>query len=224
MPGGGLVTPTRTSPHPWIAALLSAAALAAACSGRGNPFLGPTPRAWADGPVRWLMLPAETRQFRRLRSDGEAAIFVEEFWRRRDADPTEPGNAARERFEARVAAADRQYGELEVRGSLTDRGRALVLLGPPSLLRHGRRASPTWAPARPLRTARGGGASLPVRYLIVETWEYRLADLSPPLAALVTSAGGEGITLTFVLGEQARLIEGGRFLDMAAEAAVRLAG
>ena len=174
--------------------------------------------------MQWLMLPAERRQFRRLRHDGEAAIFVEEFWRRRDPDPTAPGNPARERFEARVAAADRQYDEPDVRGSLTERGRALVLLGPPSLLRHGRRASPTWAPARPLRATRGGGTSPTVHYLVVETWEYRLADLAPPLASLIAGDGGEGISLVFVLGEEARLIEGARYLDMAAEAAVRLAG
>jgi len=168
------------------------------------------------------MLPAETRQYRRLRSDAEAAIFVEEFWRRRDPDPTVPDNPVRERFEARVAAADRQYGAPGLRGSLTDRGRAMVLLGPPALLRHGRRASPTWAPTRPMRATRGG--ELPVHYLVVETWEYRLDDLAPPLAALVAARGEEAIVLTFVLGEEARLIEGGRFLDMAAEAGVRLAG
>lgn len=169
------------------------------------------------------MLPAEKRQLRSLRNDGEAAIFIEEFWRRRDPDPAVPGNPCRESFEARVAAADRQYGEPALRGSLTDRGRTLVLLGPPSLLRHGRRASPTWAPARALRAA-GGGGSQPVRYVIVETWQYRLVDLPPPLAALLAEYDEQAISITFVLGDEARLIEGGRFLDLAAEASVRIAG
>jgi GWxTD domain-containing protein len=186
-----------------------------ACGGASNPYLGPAARAWAEGPVRWLILPAELREFARLRGDGEMARFVEEFWLRRDPDPAAEGNPARERFEARVAAADDLYGEAGLRGSLTDRGRALVLLGPPSLLRSARRNTPAWRPAR------SAGDPMPVRQVAVETWEYRRDDLPPALRALLDGRA-DTVALTFQLGDRARLIEGEGYLVLAAQATVRL--
>ena len=38
----------------------------------------------AEGPTRWLMLPEEERQLRRLHTTREAVAFIEAFWRRRD--------------------------------------------------------------------------------------------------------------------------------------------
>lgn len=197
--------------------LLAALVLAlAGCAGGGNPRLSEPVREWAAGPVRWLMLPAERDELARLTSDAEAAIFVREFWRRRDPDPVGDGNAARRRFEERVAAADRHYGEGGVRGSLTARGRALILLGPPHVLRRERRAVPAWRPAR------ARGKPMPVEPMPVEIWEYRLADQSPPLAALLRAQGEAAVVLCFALGERAKLIEGERYLEWAAQATVRL--
>lgn len=200
-------------PSSLFAALLLALA---GCAGGGNPRLSEPVREWAAGPVRWLMLPAERGELARLTSDAEAAIFVREFWRRRDPDPAGDGNAARRRFEERVVAADRQYGEAGVRGSLTARGRALVLLGPPRVLRHERRAVPAWQPAR------ARGKPMPVKPMRVETWEYSLADLPTPLVALLRAQGEAAVELCFALGERAKLIEGERYLGWAAEATVRL--
>lgn len=201
----------------WASAFVAAALSAAACSGAYNPRLSPAMRAWAEGPVRWLMLPAEQREFERLRSDGEARLFVEEFWRRRDPDPATPQNRTRDEFNLRVAQADDAYREGEMRGALTDRGRALVLLGPPPLLRHGYRAAP--APAWRERT----GRPMAVRRVAVESWEYARRDLAPPLAALLDGEGEEGVKVTFALGDRgARLIDGERYLELAAEATVRL--
>jgi GWxTD domain-containing protein len=198
-----------------LGTVLGALALLAACSGAGAP--GSRTRAWAEGPVRWLLLPAEQRELRDVRSDAEGHLFVEEFWRRRDPQPELAGNPVREAFESRVEAADRVYGEAELRGSLTDRGRALVLLGPPSLLRHGRRTAPAWRPGR-----RGAGP-MPVRQLVVETWEYGLADLWPELVALLEERGEEGVRLEFLMGtDGTRLIDGEKYLELAAEATVQL--
>jgi GWxTD domain-containing protein len=160
------------------------------------------------------MLPAEVREFERLRSDAEVSLFAEEFWRRRDPEPEVEGNPARDRFRERVTAADRLYAEGSVRGSLTDRGRALVLLGPPSLLRAGRRTSPAWRPADARRE------SMPVRRIPVETWEYGVGDLPPHLAARLD--GARAVSLTFEVGDRTRLVEGGDYLQLAAEAMVRL--
>lgn len=174
-------------------------------------------RAWAAGPVRWLMLPSESAELARLASDAEAAIYVAEFWRRRDPDPAGDGNLARRRFEERVAAADRHYGEPGLRGALTARGRALVLLGPPYVLRQELRPVPAWRPVR------ARAAPMAVETLPVETWEYRTADLSPALGALLQAREEERVVLVFALGERSKLIEGERYLAWAAEATVRLA-
>jgi GWxTD domain-containing protein len=198
--------------------LLAAFVLAlAGCAGGGNPRLSEPVRAWAAGPVRWLMLPAERDELARLTSDAEVAIFVREFWRRRDPDPAGDGNAARRRFEERVTAADRHYGEGGLRGSLTARGRALVVLGPPHLLRQERRTVPAWQPAR------ARGAPMPIKPMPVEIWEYRVEDLPPPLAALLEAQGETAVVLGFALRERgAKLIEGERYLEWAAQATVRL--
>lgn len=202
-------------PSNLLAALLLALA---GCAGGGNPRLSEPVRDWAAGPVRWLMLPAEAAELARLANDVEAAIFVREFWRRRDPDPAGDGNAARRRFEERVAAADRHYGEAGLRGSLTARGRVLVLLGPPHVLRQERRPAPAWRPVS------GRGARMAVQTIPVETWEYRAADLSPPLAAVLAARGEAVVTLSFSLGERAKLIAGERYLEWAAQTMVRLTG
>lgn len=182
-----------------------------------NPRLSPAARAWAQGPVRWLMLPAEEREFERLQSDAEARLFVEEFWRRRDPAPGSPANPARRTFEDRVKAADRTYVEEGVRGSMTDPGRALILLGPPPLLRYGHRNAPAWRP-----TASASGP-MPVRNLVVESWEYPYSDLDPSLVALLEDKGEPAVVLDFVVTDHhTRLMEGEEFLKLAAQAMVEL--
>lgn len=191
--------------------------LGLACAGGGNPRLSAPVRSWAAGPVSWLMLPAESAELSRLTGDAEAALFVREFWRRRDPDPAGDGNAARRRFEERVAAADRHYGESGLRGAMTARGRALILLGPPHLLRRERRTVPVWRPVR------SRGAPMAARAMPVETWEYRVADLPAPFVALLAAQGETAVALTFSLAERSKLIEGERYLAWAAESMVRLA-
>ena len=194
--------------------------LLAACSSLGASL--PRTRSWAEGPARWLLLPAEQRELQELRSDAEGSLFIEEFWRRRDPRPELAGNPVREAFETRVDAADRVYGEDGRRGSLTDRGRALVLLGPPSVLRQGTRTAPAWRPGRRNPGARTAGP-MAVRTLVVETWEYGAADLWPSLIAMLAQRDEAGIRLEFLLGtEETRLIDGEKYLQMAAEATLQL--
>ncbi len=45
-----------------------------------------------EGPTRWLMLPEEVHQYRRIRSVRETVDFNEAFWRRRDPDPSTHGS------------------------------------------------------------------------------------------------------------------------------------
>lgn len=188
------------------------------CSGQGAPSLVPPGAELVAGPLRWLMLPEEARQARLIRTNLETADFLELFWRRRNPDPRHGANECARLFHERVEAADRLYGEGGVRGSLTDRGRALILLGPPPLLRYGQRHIPAWEPG-PSRSQR-------TRLVAVETWVYPLDDLSPELAAQLDAAGaaGEsGAELIFLadLPHHTRLVDGERILELAALALVR---
>lgn len=76
---------------------------------------------------------------------------------------------------------------------------------------------PAWRPVR------ARSAPMAVQTLPVETWEYRRADLSPALAALLDARDEERVVLVFSLGERSKLIEGERYLAWAAQATVRLA-
>jgi GWxTD domain-containing protein len=179
--------------------------------------LPPEPEAAAvsEGPLRWLMLPEEEKEARSLRSARDAADFLAAFWRRRGASK-EAAEAAARTFYERVEAGDRLYADEETRGSLTKRGRALVLLGPPPVLRYGQRRVPAWEPSHP------GTAGIRTRVLVVETWVYPIADLPPALAALLRERGMSEATLVFLLAsKEAHLLDGERVLQLAVQASVR---
>ncbi|HEY4595346.1 MAG TPA: GWxTD domain-containing protein, partial [Thermoanaerobaculia bacterium] len=180
----------------------------------------PTSGAGLDeGPTRWLMLPEEERQYRRLRTTREVVDFIEEFWRRRDPEPDKPGNPFAKTFYERVEAADRLYSEGGTRGSLTDRGRALVLLGPPPVLRYGQKKVPAWTPGRS-----GAPPAVQTQALPLETWVYPSAELPPGLQQLIADDEGsvEEIALVFTADPQStNLIDGEKYLKMAARAAVQ---
>jgi len=91
---------------------------------------------WADGPVSFLMTPAEKEAWKAVQNDEEAEEFIALFWAKRDPDPGTRTNEFRGEFEARVIAADREFGEENIRGALSDRGKTLILMGTPR--EHGR--------------------------------------------------------------------------------------
>ena len=87
---------------------------------------------WAEGPVRYLLTPAERQEYQGLSDPTSRSAFVVDFWQKRDATPDTPDNEARAEFEKRVAFADSRFTQQETRGSLTDRGMVFMLLGPPT--------------------------------------------------------------------------------------------
>lgn len=147
--------------------------------------------SWPSGPVGALLSADERAAFSGLGSDTAAGRFVELFWARRDPDPGTRENTVREDFEARVAAADRQLGQGETRGSLTDRGRVLLLMGAPT--RHWTaplldyltdlyRDSPPDAASAVDRTLSWHGVTFDRGKAVVDVWEYDRDRL--PAAAL----------------------------------------
>ena len=127
-----------------------------------------------------------------------------------------PGNSYRDLFYQRVEAANLLYPESEVAGSMTDRGRALILLGPPSSLRVASRPALKWNPDK------GARNKVTTRLLPMEVWGYDRSALSQVLAeSLATLGDSEGVTLSFVAErERTYLLEGEEFLELAARVAV----
>ncbi|HEV8629380.1 MAG TPA: GWxTD domain-containing protein, partial [Thermoanaerobaculia bacterium] len=117
---------------PWPAlVLVLAPILLPACRAPASPAAA-TARAWGNGPARWLLLDDEQQALGRVRTNTDFASFLGAFWACRDDDPATDENPFGRLFAERGAAADRLYAEPGVRGSLTPRGGALLLLGPPT--------------------------------------------------------------------------------------------
>lgn len=90
---------------------------------------------WAAGPASHLFTDADGERWSHVESDAAAEQFVQLFWLRRDPTPESAENEFRREFERRVAMANQTFEEVlegvVTPGWKTDRGRALILLGPP---------------------------------------------------------------------------------------------
>lgn len=166
--------------------------------------------------MRWLLSSSEMRELRRIDQPAAATHFVSRFWARRDPEPAQPGNTFRDTFYRRVEDADLLYGEGETRGALTDRGRALILLGPPASLRVASEQSLAWSPRGDRRT------KVVVRELPVEEWIYDTRDLPVVLAqALVEMEESGKIRLSFMTGpDRTQLAKGEQYLELASRVAL----
>ena len=186
--------------------------LALACSGAQQPSVNAELRSWAAGPVRWLLQADERRQLDRIATRPQAVAFRQQFWARRDGRGRASGPGSfRELFEQRVEAADLLYaGDTGGQpGSLSDRGRALVILGAPPRLERRSWDVVAWSP--------GSAAGEQRRQrLPAEVWTYEAGDLLEGQAELAP------IQLVFLLERSgARLRRGQRDLVQAAAALVR---
>ncbi len=92
----------------------------------------PEAQTWVEGPVRYLVTPAEKKALEHMGTRADFEKFVALFWAKRDPNLETRVNEFKLDFEARVAAADKQFGEEGVRGAMTDRGRVLILMGAPA--------------------------------------------------------------------------------------------
>jgi GWxTD domain-containing protein len=101
-----------------------------------QPFLQGDLAHWLVGPIGRLATEDEITQYLRLKTPDEANQFIEQFWAKRDPDPSKPGNAVRELFESRAAEADQKFVEAAVAGHRTDRGTIWVLYGEPEKMDH----------------------------------------------------------------------------------------
>ncbi|MEP6802762.1 MAG: GWxTD domain-containing protein [Acidobacteriota bacterium] len=89
---------------------------------------------WAEGPVRVILTSEQKNAFSRLSDPVSRSEFISNFWFSRDPRPDTTENEFRQEFERRVAFADTNLTDGEMRGSLTDRGMVFLLLGPPTYI------------------------------------------------------------------------------------------
>jgi GWxTD domain-containing protein len=111
-----------------VAALLTLCAAGAYAAG-----LNQMHEQWGKGPVTWIMTREESREWKQIKNDEDAEKFIQLFWARRDPTPGTYANEYKAEFDSRVQYADEHYGNRRMKGSMTERGRAGVILGYPPL-------------------------------------------------------------------------------------------
>ena len=115
-----------------ITRILMVCAVAMTLAGSAFAQLSAEYRDWAKGPVQYILTPQELQQWNQIKTDAEAKAFVDLFWAKRDPSAGTPANEYQLQYDQLVAFADKNFAEGRRKGSLTERGRTLILLGPPS--------------------------------------------------------------------------------------------
>ena len=80
--------------------------------------------------VRYIISGQEKKAFLAL-PPSERSLFIDEFWKERDLDPSTEINEYKTEYLKRIAEAKHLFSEGGTSGWLTDRGRIYILLGPP---------------------------------------------------------------------------------------------
>lgn len=93
--------------------------------------LSPEYSAWIDSPAGFLLTKQEIKDWKDVATDAQARKFIDLFWARRNPHPEAAFNEFRAKFESMVKFCDEKFGYEGQRGSLTDRGRVFLLMGPP---------------------------------------------------------------------------------------------
>jgi GWxTD domain-containing protein len=101
----------------------------------------PADETWIETPVRYLLTPAQKKEYTTFTTNAERAAFVEAFWKQLDPTPATEANEFRREFERRVAFADVTWSTDKLPGRLADRAAIFAFLGPPTYAAQGNVAS-----------------------------------------------------------------------------------
>jgi GWxTD domain-containing protein len=93
--------------------------------------LSQTYTEWSAGPAGFLLTDSERKAYAQIKTDAEAQAFIDLFWARRDPDLNTVQDEFKLDFEMKVAAADKQFSTDRIKGSMSDRGKVLILMGVP---------------------------------------------------------------------------------------------
>jgi len=83
-------------------------------------------RKWLDEDVVYIITDEEREIFENLATEEEREQFIEQFWFRRDPDPTTSENEYKEEHYRRIAYANEHFRS-GFPGWMTDRGRIYIL-------------------------------------------------------------------------------------------------
>jgi GWxTD domain-containing protein len=109
-----------------------AAVLAISACGPGlNVQLDPESRDFYES-ARLIMTDSEQAIFTHLPDVEARKEFIQEFWDKRDPDPSTEVNEAKQEFQRRLEYVNQRFREGR-RGINTDRGRIYLFLGPPEM-------------------------------------------------------------------------------------------
>jgi GWxTD domain-containing protein len=86
---------------------------------------------WAESPEGLLLTKKEKKAWDKITTDAEADRFIELFWARRNPEVNNPYNSFKAEFDSKVRFADENFSYKGHRGSLSDRGKVLLLMGRP---------------------------------------------------------------------------------------------
>ncbi len=121
-------------------------------------------KKWVEEDVVYIISPEEREIFLKLTTDEERDRFIEQFWARRDPNPSTPENEYREEHYRRIQYAN-QHFHAGIPGWRTDRGWIYIVYGPPD------RIESHPAGGQYLRPAHEGGGQTSTYPF--ERWEYR---------------------------------------------------
>src|SRR5215813_6754878 len=121
---------TIDSPRLKVSSILLCTLLANAA---GPPDYKSPSKDWGKGPVKWIMTDEEDKDWKKVKTDEERAAFVKAFWEKRDPTPKTPENEYETLFWKKVEEAEKTFKTQGTDfGSMTDKGRVFLLLGPPT--------------------------------------------------------------------------------------------
>jgi len=85
--------------------------------------------------VRYIIKKHEKKAFYSLVTKEEREDFIEDFWKKRDPNPSTEENEYKDEYYDLIDQANHLFKDEKKQGWLTDRGRVYILLGPPELRR-----------------------------------------------------------------------------------------
>ena len=124
-------------------------------------------KKWLSDEVPYIITDQERAAFKKLSTDDERESFIENFWERRNPDPSSPENEFKEEYYRRIAYTNEHYAS-GIPGWKTDRGRIYIMYGPPDEIE----SHPSGGSyERP--DSEGGGETSTYPF---EQWRYRYID------------------------------------------------
>ncbi len=86
---------------------------------------------WGKGPASHLMTKDEAKQWKKLETQEDMGAFIKLFWAKRDPTPETPQNEFRDELDRRVGYSTEAFTAGRIPGSMSDRGKVFIVIGPP---------------------------------------------------------------------------------------------